>query len=79
MVKLKMSIEEILSFTYSYDTVSAAYSVSRIKFAFNDSFVLKIQADYDRILVMRCHLCEYDVRAASMRFFKAEFFKYSLN
>ena len=77
MVKIKKSTEEILSLTHSYDTISVVCSVRRISFAFNDSYVLKIQAEYSRILVMRCHLCEYDVRAASMRIFKAEFFKYS--
>ena len=79
MVKLETSTKKILSLTHSYDIISVVYSVSRISFVFNDSYVFEIQAEYSRILVMRCHLCEYDVRAASMRIFKAEFIKYSFN
>ena len=75
MVKLEMSTEEILSLTHSYDIISVVCSVSRISFAFNDSYVFEIQSEYSRILVMRCHLYEYDVRVALMRIFKAEFIK----
>ena len=74
-----MSTEEILSLADSYDTISDLCSVNKIKFTFNDSYILKIQAKYSRILLIRCHLCEYDVRASSMRIFKAEFFKNSFN
>ena len=74
-----MSIEEILSFTYFYDKISDVCSISRISFAFNDFYVLKIQVMYSRILVMRCHLCEYDVRVTSREISKDEFFEYLFN
>lgn len=45
----------------------------RISYTFNDPYVIKIQVEYDMILLMRDHLCKLE-EVVSLRITKTKFF-----